>query len=432
MRFVDLIEKKKHGQPLTTEEIEYWIKDYVGGQIPDYQVSALLMAIWYKGMESRELFDLTVAMRNSGATLDLSGVSGIKVDKHSTGGVGDKTSLALMPMVACCGAKVAKMSGRGLGFTGGTIDKLEAIPHLTTALTIEQLEKQVNDIGIAIIGQTMDLVPADKMLYALRDVTATVDSLPLIASSIMSKKLAADDDVIVLDVKYGKGAFMHQPDQAEALGKAMLDIGRRYGKKIMAVMSSMEQPLGYAIGNALEVKEAIETLQGHGPADFTELCVRTGGLLLEQAGLADRIQGEEMMKESISSGAALAKFKQMIKAQQGDETVCDDVSRLPQSRSVTEITLKQGGYIKTIEAMEMGLLAMELGAGRATKEEAVNPAVGIVLAHKVGDIVSPGDLIARIYHDSPLSAQWMQRFEAAVAVTADYTAPIPVIDKIID
>ena len=433
MRFNDLIEKKKQGQELTKEEIEFWIEGYVNGQIPDYQVSALLMAIWFKGMQPEELFNLTVSMRNSGDTLDLSGVKGVKVDKHSTGGVGDKTSLALMPMVAACGAKVAKMSGRGLGFSGGTIDKLEAIPGFDVNLSIAEMEKQVNDIGIAIVGQTGKLVPADKMLYALRDVTATVDSLPLIASSIMSKKLAADDDVIVLDVKYGNGAFMHTPTQAEALAKAMIDIGRRYGKKIMAVMSSMEQPLGLAIGNALEVKEAIATLKGEGPADFVELCVKTGGLLLSQAGLATSVSdGEQKIIESINSGAALNKLRQMIKAQKGDPAICDDVSLLPQAAYVTEVKASASGYVAAIPAMEMGLLANELGAGRATKEQDVDPAVGIVMTCKVGDAITCGDVMARVYHNSPLPQGWLLRMNKALQYSDTPVAPIAVIDKTIE
>jgi len=432
MRFVDIIEKKKQGLALTSQEIEYWINGYVAGTIPDYQVAALLMAIVLKGMDERETFDLTIAMRNSGDVFDLSGIDGIKVDKHSTGGVGDKTSLALMPMVAACGAKVAKMSGRGLGFTGGTLDKLESIPGLSIALTVEQLRRQVAEIGIAIVGQTGDLVPADKKLYALRDVTATVDSLPLIASSIMSKKLAAADDVIVLDVKYGDGAFMHKPEQAEQLAVEMIRIGQRYGRKICAIMSSMDQPLGRAVGNALEVKEAIETLKGRGPDDFTELCVRTGALMLTKAGLDQGGRGLELMRDAIASGRALGKLRQMIAAQGGDPLVCDDPGRLPQARQVTELRSDREGYVKALPAMAIGILAMELGAGRATKEQDVDPAVGIVLGVKVGDRVAPGTLLASVHHDQLLAAGWLERLHQAVIITDQPVKPLPVIDKIID
>ena len=431
MHFTDIIEKKKNGQALTNEEIQYFIDGYVSGEIPDYQVSALLMAIVLKGMTHEETFQLTKAMMNSGDIVDLSMISGIKVDKHSTGGVGDKTTLSLMPMVASCGVKVAKMSGRGLGHTGGTLDKLESIPGFSIALSEEQFVKQVQDIGISIIGQTANLVPADKKIYALRDVTATVDAIPLIASSIMSKKLASGTDVIVLDVKYGNGAFMTTIEKAEELSREMISIGEMYGKKVSACISGMDQPLGKAVGNAVEVREAIDTLKGRGPKDFTELCLMTGAVILEKAGFATREEGYRMMQESIDSGRALEVLRKLIKAQGGDERVVDDPDLLPTAEHVTELRSDVSGYLHDLPAKEIGLLAMALGAGRETLDDVVDPAVGIICNRKVGDRVEKGDVLAYIHHNKPLSEDWISEFYSVINIVDEPFEVQPVIEKII-
>lgn len=431
MHFVDIIEKKKRKEELTAEEIEFWINGYVDGSIPDYQVSALLMAIVLNGMTDEEISTLTKCMMNSGDVIDLSSIEGIKVDKHSTGGVGDKTSLSLMPMVASCGVKVAKMSGRGLGHTGGTLDKLESIPGFSISLTDEQFVQQVKDIGIALIGQTANLVPADKKIYALRDVTGTVDSIPLIASSIMSKKLASGADVIVLDVKYGNGAFMPTMEKAEELSNQMIRIGESFGKKVAACISSMDQPLGNAVGNALEVKEAIETLKGRGPKDFTELCVVTGAVILEQAGVGTREECVAMMEDSISSGRALEVLKAMIRAQGGDERVVDDPDLLPKARYVTKLKSYRNGYVHDLPAKPIGILAMNLGAGREHIDDVVDPAVGIVLNKKVGDFVARGEELAFVYHNKPLEREWLARFYEAVGLVDEPFEPAPVIEKVI-
>ena len=431
MHFVDIIEKKKRKEELTDEEIAFWISGYVGGSIPDYQVSALLMAIVLNGMTDREISTLTRCMMNSGDIIDLSSIEGVKVDKHSTGGVGDKTSLSLMPMVASCGVKVAKMSGRGLGHTGGTLDKLESIPGFSISLTEEQFVNQVSDIGIALIGQTANLVPADKKIYALRDVTGTVDSIPLIASSIMSKKLASGADVIVLDVKYGNGAFMETMEKAEELSDQMIRIGESFGKKVAACISSMDQPLGNAVGNALEVREAIDTLKGQGPKDFTELCVVTGAVILEQAGVGTREECVAMMEDSISSGRALEVLKAMIKAQGGDERVVDDPDLLPKARYVTKLKSYRNGYVHDLPAKPIGILAMNLGAGREHIDDVVDPAVGIVLNKKVGDFVARGEELAFVYHNKPLEREWLARFYEAVGLVDEPFEPAPVIEKVI-
>ena len=431
MHFVDIIEKKKRHEELTDEEIEFWISGYVDGSIPDYQVSALLMAIVLNGMTDHEISTLTRCMMNSGDIIDLSSIPGIKVDKHSTGGVGDKTSLSLMPMVASCGVKVAKMSGRGLGHTGGTLDKLESIPGFNISLTDEEFVNQVSDIGIALIGQTGNLVPADKKIYALRDVTGTVDSIPLIASSIMSKKLASGADVIVLDVKYGNGAFMETMEKAEELSNQMIRIGQFFGKKVAACISSMDQPLGNAIGNALEVKEAIDTLKGKGPKDFTELCVVTGAVILEQAGVGTREECIKMMEDSISSGRALEVLKQLIHAQGGDERVVDDTNLLPRAHYVTKLKSYRNGYVHDLPAKPIGILAMNLGAGREHIDDVVDPAVGIVLNKKVGDYVARGEELAFVYHNKPLEREWLQRFYESVGLVDEPFEPAPVIEKVI-
>lgn len=432
MRFLDIIVKKRESKELSTEEIKYWIKEYVAGNIPDYQVSSLLMAIVLNGMNARETSDLTLAMMHSGEVIDLSSIKGIKVDKHSTGGVGDKTSLALGPMVAACGAKLAKMSGRGLGHTGGTLDKLESIPGFNCYLDKEQFVNQVNGINIAIIGQTSSLVPADKKLYALRDVTATVDSIPLIASSIMSKKLAAGSDAILLDVKYGEGAFMKTPEAAIELAQSMIDIGTALGRSVRAMITDMNQPLGKAIGNALEVKEAVETLKGNGPHDFTRLCVIAGSNLLVQAQIAkDATTGEAMILQAIDSGRAFEMLKTMVRAQGGDDTVLDNVDLLPVSKHITPLKAGGSGCIQHLNALSLGVLAMKIGAGRETAEDIINPAVGIVLEKKAGDYVAKGEVLAYIHHDNLLEEDWVNDFYNSYHISQEKIKDNPLIYEII-
>lgn len=398
MRMVDIIEKKRDGQELTTAEINFFIEGYTKGEIPDYQASALAMAIYFQDMNDRERADLTRAMVESGDTIDLSAIDGVKVDKHSTGGVGDTTTLVLAPLVASLGVPVAKMSGRGLGHTGGTIDKLESIAGFHVELTREQFIDLVNRDKVAVIGQSGNLTPADKKLYALRDVTGTVNSIPLIASSIMSKKIAAGADAIVLDVKTGDGAFMKTQEDAEELAHAMVRIGNHVGRKTIAIISDMSQPLGFAIGNALEVKEAIETLQGKGPKDLTELVLTLGSQMVILAGKAKTSEeAKEMLLDAIHSGKALAKFKEFLANQGGDASIVDDLTKLPQAKYKIELPAKQYGYISRMVADEIGVASMILGAGRATKEDVIDLAVGLVLHKKVGDKVEEGESILTIY-----------------------------------
>lgn len=398
MRMVDIIEKKRDGQELTTAEINFFIEGYTKGEIPDYQASALAMAIYFQDMNDRERADLTRAMVESGDTIDLSAIDGIKVDKHSTGGVGDTTTLVLAPLVASLDIPVAKMSGRGLGHTGGTIDKLESIKGFHVELTREQFIDLVNRDKVAVIGQSGNLTPADKKLYALRDVTGTVNSIPLIASSIMSKKIAAGADAIVLDVKTGDGAFMKTQKDAEELAHAMVRIGNHVGRKTIAIISDMSQPLGFAIGNALEVKEAIETLQGKGPKDLTELVLTLGSQMVILAGKAKTSEeAKEMLLDAIHSGKALAKFKEFLTNQGGDASIVDDLTKLPQAKYKIELPAKQSGYISKMVADEIGVASMILGAGRATKEDVIDLAVGLVLHKKVGDKVEEGESILTIY-----------------------------------
>ncbi|KAF0825867.1 Pyrimidine-nucleoside phosphorylase [Cytobacillus firmus] len=397
MRMVDLIEKKRDGLELTAEEIQFVIKGYTDGSIPDYQVSALTMAIFFQGMTENERANLTMAMVESGDQIDLSKIEGIKVDKHSTGGVGDTTTLVLGPLVAAVGVPVAKMSGRGLGHTGGTIDKLEAVEGFHVEIENEEFIKLVNQNKIAVIGQSGNLTPADKKLYALRDVTATVDSIPLIASSIMSKKIAAGADAIVLDVKTGAGAFMKTLDDSRELAKAMVRIGNNVGRNTMAVISDMSQPLGYAIGNALEVKEAIDTLRGEGPEDLTELCLTLGSHMVFLAKKADSLkEAREKLENAMKDGSALETFKVFLSSQGGDASVVDDPQKLPQSKYTFELEAKQDGYVSEIVADEIGTAAMLLGAGRATKESEIDLAVGLILRKKIGDRVQKGDSLVTI------------------------------------
>lgn len=398
MRMYDLIMKKRNGAALTLEEIRFMIDRYTKGQLPDYQMSAMMMAIYFRGMNEEETLNLTMEMAQSGEMLDLSSIHGIKVDKHSTGGVGDKTSLALAPMAAACGIPVAKMSGRGLGHTGGTIDKLESFPGFSTSLSTGQFIEQVNKIGIAIMGQTSDLAPADKKLYALRDVTATVDNMSLIASSIMSKKLASGADAIVLDVKTGSGAFMKAEKDAFALAEEMVRIGNGAGRHTVAVVSDMDEPLGFAVGNALEVKEAIDTLMGKGPKDFTKLCFTLGTEMLMAGGrAASADEAEELLARKIETGEALKKLGEFVKAQGGDSAYVYEPDRLRTAGMVKEVKAESSGWISHIDCDEVGICSLLLGGGRQTKESEIDLSVGLVLAKKTGDPVKVGDTLVKIY-----------------------------------
>lgn len=433
MRMYDVIMKKRNGGELSKEEICFFVNGYTVGEIPDYQVSALMMAIYFRGMTEKETYELTMAMAHSGDILDLSRIQGIKVDKHSTGGVGDKTSLALTPMVAACGIPVAKMSGRGLGHTGGTIDKLESFPGFSTSLSTEQFIDNINRIGIAIMGQTADLAPADKKLYALRDVTATVDNMSLIASSIMSKKLAAGADAIVLDVKTGSGAFMKKKEDALALAEEMVKIGKNAGRKTIAVISDMDQPLGYAVGNALEVREAIDTLRNEGPEDFVELCLTLGSQMLIAGDKAeDQENARKMLLEVLENGRALDKLAEFISAQGGDGEVVYHPELLPQASIQKEIASPFDGYIGHIECDEVGICSLILGGGRETKESEIDLAVGIVLNKKVGDKVSKGETLAILHgNDAKKVAEAEKRYLNACTIVKIPVEKEPMIKKII-
>lgn len=425
MRMVDLIEKKRDGGELTTEEINFIIDGYTKNEIPDYQISAWAMAIFFKDMTERERADLTMAMVNSGETIDLSAIEGVKVDKHSTGGVGDTTTLVLAPLVAALDIPVAKMSGRGLGHTGGTIDKLEAIEGFHVEISKEQFVDLVNRHKIAVIGQTGNLTPADKKLYALRDVTGTVNSIPLIASSIMSKKIAAGSDAIVLDVKTGAGAFMKTAEDAKELAQAMVRIGNKVGRKTMAVISDMGQPLGFAIGNALEVKEAIDTLQGKGPKDLEELCLALGRQMVFLANKASSLEeAEEKLKEVIRNGKALEKFKAFIENQGGDPSVVDHPEKLPQAAYQIEVLAKEDGVVAEIVADEIGTAAMLLGAGRATKESEIDLAVGLMLNKKVGDSVKAGESLVTIHANRQDVQEVIDMIYANIRIADHAEAPV--------
>lgn len=398
MRMYDIIIKKRNGEALSDEEIAFFIKGYTDGSIPDYQASALLMAIYFRGMTDQEIATLTMEMAHSGDMLDLSAIKGLKADKHSTGGVGDKTSLVLTPLAASIGIPVAKMSGRGLGHTGGTIDKLESFPGFSTDISEEKFINNVNTIGIAIAGQTKNMAPADKKLYALRDVTGTVDSIPLIASSIMSKKLAAGADVIVLDVKTGSGAFMKTEEDSVRLANEMVKIGNNVGRRTLAVISDMDEPLGYAVGNAIEVKEAIDTLNGHGPADLLELCLTIGSLMAVGTGKAANVdEARTLLLEKLNDGSALKKFAEFVEAQGGDSAPVYDTKLLPQASIVKEVYAPVDGYVSHIESDRVGISAMKLGGGRETKESPIDLSVGILINKKVGDKVEKGEKIATLY-----------------------------------
>lgn len=398
MRMYDIIEKKRNGHELSTEEIEFFVNGYTSGEIPDYQASALLMAIFFRNMNYRETLDLTIAMKNSGDQLDLSNIPGIKADKHSTGGVGDKTTLCLAPMVAALGVKTAKMSGRGLGHTGGTIDKLESFTGFTTSLSEETFVKNVNEIGMAITGQTGNITPADKKIYALRDVTATVDNVSLIASSVMSKKLAAGSDVIVLDVKSGSGAFMKTVAKSKELADVLVKIGRGAGRQTYAVISDMNQPLGNAVGNSLEVIEAIELLKGNGPDDLKELCLELGSFMLLGANVADnRADAKKMLEKVISSGEAYEKFKEFIIAQGGQIDEIENPWKLVDAKQVIDIKSECEGYVKKIDCEGIGVAVMMLGGGREKKGDTIDKSVGLIMNKKIGDYVKKGEALAKIY-----------------------------------
>ena len=428
-RFVDLIQKKKQGEVLTKEEIDFMITDYVAGKIPDYQMSAMLMAIYFNGMEDEELAAFTLAMRDSGDLVDLSPIEGIKVDKHSTGGVGDKTTLIVGPIVAACGVPVAKMSGRGLGFTGGTLDKLESISGFRIDLSAEEFFETVKKTGISVIGQTGNLAPADKLLYALRDVTATVDSIPLIAASVMSKKLAAGSDKIVLDVTTGSGAFMKNTRDAKKLAKHMVAIGNHAGKETVAILTGMEEPLGFAIGNNMEVKEAIEVLKGGGPEDVKEVSVAIAGMMLS-LGLENvsHSQGKRMAKKALSSGQAFEKFKEMVQAQGGDIRYVEHPEFFERDAFEGEVLAAEDGFLSGMDTEKIGVAAGLLGAGRETKDSVIDMSAGIYLKKKIGDTVKKGEPIAICYAGTKEKLnRGMAMFESSIR----YSKEAPRIPKLI-
>ena len=430
MRMYDIILKKRANLPLTDEEIRFVIDGYVKGEIPDYQVSALLMTIVFNGMNARELGTLTLAMAQSGNMVDLSNIDGITVDKHSTGGVGDKTTLIIAPLVAASGGKVAKMSGRGLGHTGGTIDKMESIPNLKVSLEQDAFINQVNKIGLAVIGQSEGLAPADKKLYALRDVTGTVDSIPLIASSVMSKKLASGAQAILLDVKVGSGAFMKNIEDARELAKAMVDIGKGNGRSVKAILTDMDRPLGHAIGNALEIHEVIDTLKGHGPEDLTHECIIMAAHMLVLSHMCDYETALNRVQQALDSGAALERLRLMIEAQGGDSRVIDDDRVLTIGKFTYDVTSPQDGYITHMNTEQCGIASVMLGAGRTVKDGPIDYSAGILMHKKTGDSVTVGECIATLYasDESLLSNAAKTYLEA---ITFGETAPI-MADTILD
>lgn len=432
MRMVDIIEKKRDGQELTKAEINFVITGYTNGTVPDYQMSALAMAIYFKDMTNQEITDLTMAMVESGEQIDLSAIHGIKVDKHSTGGVGDTTTLVLAPLVAAVGVPVAKMSGRGLGHTGGTIDKLEAIKGFNVEISNDEFIQLVNRDQVAVVGQSGDLAPADKKLYGLRDVTGTVDSIALIASSIMSKKIAAGADAIVLDVTTGDGAFMKNEKDAERLAKTMVQIGKLANRQTMAIISDMSQPLGLAIGNSLEVKEAIDALKGEGPADLMEMVYVLGSQMVVLAKQADTLEeARELLKEAIHSGAATTKFKEMIRNQGGDDSIVDRPENLPQAEFVIELPAKESGYISEMVADQLGIAAMLLGAGRRTKEDTIDYSVGLMLHKKVGDSVAAGEPLVTVYANSQAIDDVKAKIYENIFITKEKVAEPTLIHQII-
>ena len=433
MRMYDIIAKKRDGGKLSEEEIGFFVKGFTEGTVPDYQASALMMAIYLRGMDAEETARLTAAMAHSGDMVDLSPIAGVKVDKHSTGGVGDKTTLVVTPIVAACGVKVAKMSGRGLGHTGGTLDKIESVPGATVALSEQQFFDQVNRIGLAVIGQTGNLAPADKKMYALRDVTATVSSIPLIASSIMSKKLAAGADCILLDVKTGNGAFMKTLDDSIRLAEAMVSIGEHNGRRTAALITDMDTPLGHNIGNSLEVAEAVDTLRGKGPADLTAVCKALAAGLLGLAGMGDEAACRQLVDDALTSGRALAKLREMVTAQGGDGACIDDPSKFRPAAFAKEVRAEAGGYLYATDTEAIGIAAVLLGAGRETKESPIDPAAGIRIEKKAGDKVVEGDLLAVLYaEDAAKFPAAEEKFRAALTFKDMPPAPIPLIYARVD
>lgn len=416
MRMLDLITKKRDGFELTKAEIEFIVKGYTKGDIPDYQMSSFLMATYFNGMTDQESTDLAIAMMHSGDTFNLEDISGIKVDKHSTGGVGDKVTLVLGPLVASCGAKFAKMSGRGLGHTGGTLDKLEAIPGYNIVLDETAFKNQVNRIGISVIGQSKNITPADKKMYALRDVTGTVPSIPLIASSIMSKKLASGADAICLDVKVGNGAFMTDLEEAKKLAILMVQIGKLAGKSVKAILTNMDEPLGYAVGNTLEVIEAIETLKGNGPKDLESVVLEIGSYLLEDAGIAKKDDAVNLLKSKIANGEALQKLVDLVKAQGGDASYILNPSKFHKAKNVLPLIAKEDGYIDSMTTIDIGLAAAYLGAGRETVDGVIDPAVGIVFKKKIGDYVKKGDVILEVHANEKGVKDAMDTLERSIKI----------------
>lgn len=432
MRMVDIITKKRDGKELSEAEIRFFVKGVTEETIPDYQISAFLMAIVFKGMHKSEIVTLTQAMEHSGDVIDLSSIKGVKVDKHSTGGVGDKTSLVLGPLVASCGAKLAKMSGRGLGHTGGTLDKMESIPGMSIAIAGERFLKQVQDIGMAIVGQTGDLVPADKKLYALRDVTGTVESIPLIASSIMSKKLASGSDTILLDVKFGSGAFMKTLEDARELAETMVSIGDGLNRDTRAILTDMEQPLGLAVGNTLEVKEAIATLKGHGPTDLVELCLKAGAIMLEQAKICKtEEEGRKLLEEKIANGEAFEKLCEFVEAQGGDVSYIRNPEKFEVSKIVKDVYSQNDGYISKIDSLGIGESGMKLGAGRATMQDVIDMSAGIVLAKKVGDKVKKGEKLCTIYTNVEKHEEIMEDIRKAFIISKTKVEVPPIVHEYI-
>lgn len=432
MRMVDLIEKKKDGFKHTSEEIHFIVAGYTKGDIPDYQMSAWLMAVCFQGLDKEETAILTKEMMHSGDVIDLSRIQGIKVDKHSTGGVGDKTSLVLGPIVAACGVPVAKMSGRGLGHTGGTLDKLESIPGLHIMIDEEDFVKQVNDCGLAIIGQSGHLDPADKKMYALRDVTATVSCIPLIASSIMSKKLAAGSDAILLDVKYGDGAFMNTIEEAKELARTMIEIGDSLGKDTRATISNMSQPLGYAIGNSLEVKEAIDTLNGHGPEDLLELCLQAGSHMLIQAQKTDSlITARKMLEDAIESKKALRTLCAMVKAQGGDDAFIRHPEMFPKAKEEIPVYSQKTGYVKDLKAKPLGIVSMKLGGGREKTDDDIDYSVGLVLHKKIGDFVKKGEVLVEVHTNTGLSQELETEIFNAYDFSDEFVGKPQLIDEVL-
>lgn len=431
MRMIDIIEKKRDGKSLTREEIDFFVNGYTRGEVPDYQASSLAMAIFFQDMNDEERAALTMSMVNSGERIDLSDINGIKVDKHSTGGVGDTTTLVLAPLVAAVGVPVAKMSGRGLGHTGGTIDKLESVKGFNVEISEKDFIKLVNDNQVAVIGQSGNLTPADKKLYALRDVTGTVNSIPLIASSIMSKKIAAGADAIVLDVKTGSGAFMKTLDDAEALAHAMVRIGNNVGRNTMAIISDMSQPLGNAVGNALELKEAIATLKGNGPKDLTELVLTLGSQMVVLAKQAESLdEARQMLVDAIKTGKALNKFKTFLSNQGGDDSIVDSPEKLPSAKYQVEFKAKKDGFITEIIANEIGVASMMLGAGRQTKEDVIDLGVGIVLNKKVGEHVEKDENILTIHTNTKKIDDILNKLDNSITIDSKGEAPT-LIHKII-